>query len=164
MQLAGNIRNQLRYLKQDVRLQLQGRNSASDTEQIQITAEFYRVAACLYLEQIANDSSDGAKYVQALVQEGFNLLAEMRICTSPWPLFILACHTISDERRLQILQTIEAMQSKRRIGNVQVLEGIIKAVWRREDLLGRNVNGSAHSSSVDWRHLITMDSPMPTFV
>lgn len=160
-QLTARIRDQLYNLEQEIYFAPEAGSGVFDTNRIKAAAEFYRVAACLYLEQVAQDPSSG-KYIQALVHGGFALLGEMDVCTSPWPLFILACHSNSDELRIRILRTLEAMKSKRRIGNVHVLEQIIEAVWRQQDILG--INTDAHSSPVDWRNVIAMEAPMQTFV
>lgn len=160
--VAAKIRAQLRCLNQEVQLHSEAESAVSETSRITTTAAFYRVAALLYLEDVAVDLSDGGKHVQDLIQYGFGLLGNMDICTSPWPLFILACYSNSDERRIRVLRMLEAMQSKRRIGNVQVLEGIIKAVWKQQDIL--DLSSGVARKPVDWRDLIAMTSPMPSFV
>jgi hypothetical protein len=153
----------LHYLTQEVFVLPEAETSSSTIQRINITAEFYRIAAGLYLEQVARSSRlEDTESVQNLAQEGYVLLNNMEVCTSPWPLFILACHSNSDEQRTLILNTLQTMQKKRRIGNVTILEAIIQAIWRQEDLFGAKTDAIAHP--FDWRDLIDESCSMPLFV
>lgn len=161
-QLAPRLRDRLRHATQEVHLIPESEFEVPDFDCIKNTAEFYRIATCLYLEQVTKDHADGGEYVQDLIKDCFTLLREMEVCTSPWPLFILACHSTTDDQRICILRTLEVMINRRGIGNVRVMHNLIQAVWRQEDIAG--VNSYQNPTSVDWRELIASGSPMPSFV
>ena len=154
------ICRQLRNLTQVIQIKDEASSNALDISRIILTAELYRKAALLYLEQAANDFSRPAVYVELLMEECFVILDQLRLCTSPWPLFILASWCMKDEHRVKILDTLEQMHLKRKIQNVRTMETIIQALWRRMDLLttdGAWVN-------INWRNLIDMREGMPSFI
>jgi hypothetical protein len=84
----------------------------------------------------------------------------MEVCTSPWPLFILACETTTDADRIKILRVLDRMDNSRTIGNVFVLRSIIEAFWKQKDLQ-EDVRKPKH---VDWRHLVNLDTASPWFI
>ncbi|KAJ4363984.1 hypothetical protein N0V83_009438 [Neocucurbitaria cava] len=131
-----------------------------DHQRITLTAEFYRVATLLYLYQIAPDIAIPEQAVQNLVRNGFKLMDQMNPCTSPWPLFIIACNVTSDSERLKILTVLNAMIQKRRIGNYRIIKGLIQTLWKQQDLTADEVI----PKKIDWRNLIDPDSCTPSFI
>ncbi|RDW66979.1 hypothetical protein BP5796_09728 [Coleophoma crateriformis] len=116
-----------------------------DTERICKTAELYRLAALIHLRRsVLNICSESAES-QVLVEKTLQIILELGICTSPWPMFIAACEVVSDEQRVRVLDALEKMQKERRIGNVDIMTEIVKKVWKKKDL---------GPWSGDWRELI----------
>ncbi|KAF3006689.1 hypothetical protein E8E13_008809 [Curvularia kusanoi] len=65
-----------------------------------------------------------------------------------------------DEDRIRILDLMEASGSRRRIGNYSIIVGLVKAVWKRQDLL----NDDKAKKQVDWRDLVQDGGYMPSFI
>ncbi|KAF2500109.1 hypothetical protein BU16DRAFT_556592 [Lophium mytilinum] len=158
--LASIIRSRLQVLNQEVSFRLGQNAGAVDAGRVRRTAEFYRIGALLYLHQVVPESSLTAEYVPGLVQEAFELMDSMEICTSPWPLFMLACHVTSDVDRIRVLAILDSMDEKRRIGNVQIIRGIIKTLWKQNDLC----SDQKTRIDVDWRDLIDTSEGIPSFI
>ena len=127
---------------------------------ITFTAELYRIAAVLYFYQTIPANFFPAVSKQNIVRNGLNILWKMKICSSPWPLFILACCVTEDEDRIRILDIMETSGSSRRIGNYSIIISLVKAVWKRQDLCVDDKEKRA----VDWRDLIEEGGYMPSFI
>ncbi|KAI1332815.1 fungal-specific transcription factor domain-containing protein [Xylariaceae sp. FL0255] len=97
------------------------------------TAELYRIATFLYLENICNPEPS-PEMRSAYLQQALGIINTLEVCTSPWPLFIIACETETDEQRISVLKTLDLMDDKRHIGNVFVLRQIIESFWKQQDL------------------------------
>ncbi|PVH97578.1 hypothetical protein DM02DRAFT_730495 [Periconia macrospinosa] len=79
---------------------------------------------------------------RALTSRGLALLSRIPICTSPWPLFIIACNVTNDDAgRIAVMRIIERGGRERRVGNYGVVRGLVEGVWRRGDLLGTLAGG-----------------------
>lgn len=124
------------------------------------TAEFYRIGALLYLYQVAPSQIIPEDGVQSLVDDGFVILDQMEVCTSPWPLFLLACNVTTDLDRLRILHVLDTMDEKRRIGNYQIIRSVIQGVWKQEDLRA----DAKTPKRVDWRSLVDPGTCIPSFI
>lgn len=131
-----------------------------DNTRITFTAELYRIATLLYFYQTIPATFTPATDPQELLRNGLNILWEMKICSSPWPLFILACSVSDDEDRIKILDLMETSGSSRRIGNYSIIIGLLKAVWKRQDLI---IDEKA-KKEVDWRELVEEGGYMPSFI
>jgi hypothetical protein len=161
LDIAMRIRSQLQNLVQDVHISSeQPVAELTSHNRIIRTAEFYRIGALLYLHEITLCRTLPGTEVEGLVDDGFAVLKQLEICTSPWPLFVLACNVTSDINRLKTLQILDDMDHKRRIGNYQIIRGLIQAVWKQQDL-GIDEKMPAQ---VDWRSLIDSKSSVPSFI
>lgn len=100
--------------------------------------------------------------IQILVEKALGIIGNESygVCTSPWPVFMVACEVISEEQRVKILNILDKMQSERRIGNVGIMRDIIEKVWKQQDLVGPEGNGKR----IEWRKLIDIDSRLPSFI
>ncbi|KAG4031132.1 hypothetical protein MFRU_010g02570 [Monilinia fructicola] len=130
-----------------------------DQIKIEKTAELYRLGALIYLHSVLLVPSDSDE-IQRLVIKALKILTSNGVCTSPWPLFITACEVVCDEQRIQILDVLEDMQSERRIGNLEIVRGIIETVWKQMDL----TEGNGVSKRIDWRKLVDMRQRIPSFI
>ncbi|KAI0205838.1 fungal-specific transcription factor domain-containing protein [Astrocystis sublimbata] len=97
------------------------------------TAELYRIAAFLYLHRVG--STEPSQEIKSVyLQQALQVLGSLKVCTSPWPLFVIACETETDDQRIRILRTLDQMDEERHIGNVFVLRHIIETFWKQQDL------------------------------
>ena len=154
------IHTRLRYLKQEIRISIGEEMGPIDYQRITLTAEFYRVASLLYLCELAPSQATPEKAVHGLVRDSLLLIEQMGVCTSPWPLFILACNVTSDEERLKLLAILNNMNEKRRIGNYQTIKGLIQAFWKQQDL----AMDEKAPKQIDWRGLLDPNSCVPSFI
>lgn len=98
------------------------------------TAELYRVATLLYHHRVYANHINRNEERQIYLEQAFDLLSQMQLCTSPWPLFVVASEANSDDQRLLILGMLDRMDEARKIGNVFVLRDIIQSFWKQQDL------------------------------
>lgn len=129
-----------------------------DSALILRTAELYRLAAVLYFYQTIPSTFVPIVSPDSFLRAGLDILWEMKVCSSPWPLFILACSVSGDEERIRVLKLMEESGERRRIGNYGIVIGLVKAVWKRVDLLG------GERERVDWRELVEGGGFMPSFI
>jgi hypothetical protein len=123
------------------------------------TAELYRIAAFLYLQRTCNTAQ--AHEIRTIyLEQAFQILKCLEICTSPWPLFVIACETETDEQRIEILQTLDRMDNERHIGNVFVLRSIIETFWKQQDLKADN----GRLSNVKWWDVVDLNTAAPWFI
>jgi hypothetical protein len=160
LELTLLIRSRLQNLKQEIHIEFGETTGTIDHNRITLTAELYRVATLLYLYQVAPTQAipDGA--VKGLVREGFIFMDQMEVCTSPWPLFIMACNAQTDSDRLKILGIVDTADAKRRVGNYQLIKGLFQAVWKQQDLAADEKT----PTQVDWRTLVDSSGSMPSFI
>ncbi|RYP50563.1 hypothetical protein DL768_003959 [Monosporascus sp. mg162] len=154
-----NIESRLSRLVQ--RLDPHAAMHLSMREQVRIrtTAELYRIAAFLYLQRTCN-TAHAEELRSIYMEEAFKALRSLEICTSPWPLFVVACETENDEQRIEILQILDRMENTRNIGNLLVLRNIIESYWNRKDLqadIGR-------SSDLKWWDVVDLQTSAPWFI
>lgn len=159
-EILSRMEDRLLNLQQELHIQPGSTSGAINTTRITLTAELYRIAAVLYFYQTMPTAFNSITNTQDFVCKGLNILWEMKICSSPWPLFILACSITEDGDRIRILDLMEKSGSIRRIGNYRIIIGLVKAVWKRQDL----VTDEKAKRSVDWRDLIEEGGYMPSFI
>jgi hypothetical protein len=132
------------------------------TARIIRTAELYRLAALVYLHTTIIPLPRSSPELQCIIQQSLSLMEEIGLCTSPWPLFVTALEVNIEKDRIRVLNILETMQRVRRIGNVDVLQRVVEAVWKRADL--DSEKDTAREERVDWRHLFDMSQRMPSFI
>lgn len=154
----GDLESQLLHLRQHANI--------DDADQIQhemarimSTAEFYRIAALIYLLRVIPGSENAIRR-SSYVNQGFQVLKSLPICTSPWPLFVLACESQTDEHRIDILRALDQMDQDRKIGNVFVIRNIIQTLWNKEDLQA-DVD---KISNFRWWETAALSSTTPWFI
>lgn len=124
-----------------------------------LTADFYHTATVLYLRSIC-PNVDATNQTAAWLNRAFEILAGLEICTSPWPLFVVACESRTDEQRIVILQTLDQMDTDRKIGNVYVLRNLIENYWKQRDL---QADGD-RPGVLRWWELLNSDNAAPWFI
>ncbi|KAL5387927.1 hypothetical protein DPSP01_003326 [Paraphaeosphaeria sporulosa] len=175
MALAVHIRLRLLNLRQEIFVYPDETSGRISHTRIHRTAEFYRVAAMLYLydtypaaapSSSTSSSSDSPlpfPSVPELVSQAFMLLDQMEVCSSPWPLFVVACNVTEDRDRIEIMRIFEEASQIRKVGNYDVIMGLVKTVWSRVDL--RTDDGRDGNTKIsDWRELIDEKTGMPSFI
>jgi hypothetical protein len=130
-------------------------SGAPDSERIYKTAELYRIAAEIYLLRSVLGLSSGSAEVKAHVTSSLRIINDLGTCTSPWPIFVVACEAIVDEQKIELLDALDRMQKERRIGNVEIMRGIIETLWKRRDV--SDWDG-------DWRELFHANGRLPSFI
>ncbi|KIV86538.1 hypothetical protein PV11_02141 [Exophiala sideris] len=162
--LIEELRSRLENLTQNIVIkpeqQSRSQSEVIDEARIHDTAEFYQLAALIYFRRQILQLPPKSPSVQQLVESSLNLISQMEVCTSPWPLFVVACEVHTDEQRLQILQTLKKMELHRRIGNIGVTRMIVEAFWKQQDLL---VHDNA-KTVMDWRNIVDMAQMTPSFI
>ena len=103
--------------------------------QASLTAELYRIATLLYLYAVCADVADNMERDYRLNQ-ALNILQQMAVCTSPWPLFVVAGEVTTDFQRIIVLDVLSRMDEVRNIGNIVVVRRLIESYWKQLDLTG----------------------------
>ncbi|KAI0526696.1 fungal-specific transcription factor domain-containing protein [Xylaria bambusicola] len=123
------------------------------------TAELYRIATYLYLHRIGStETSQDTKSLY--IHQALQILGSLEVCTSPWPLFVIACETENDDQRISILRTLDRMDVERHIGNVFVLRHIIESFWKQQDLQA----DSGKAGTLKWWDTIDLNLSAPWFI
>lgn len=128
---------------------------------VTLTAQFYHAAAILYLRSIC-PHVDATNQTAAWLHRAFEILASLEICTSPWPLFVVACESRTDEQRIVVLRALDQMDAGRKIGNVYVLRSLIENYWKQRDL---QADGDRPGQpGLRWWELLNSDNAAPWFI
>ncbi|KAK6209288.1 hypothetical protein LQW54_006392 [Pestalotiopsis sp. IQ-011] len=123
------------------------------------TAELYRLATFLYLQR-AHNTAQVHELRPLYLQQAFAVLRSLETCTSPWPLFVLACEADTDDQRIDILQALDRMDSERHIGNIRVLRDIIEVFWKQQDMHA----DTGQSLNPKWWDVIDLNLATPWFI
>lgn len=126
---------------------------------IRLTAELYRIAAVLYLRAIC-PNIDATNQTSVWLEQAFKVLNGLDICTSPWPLFVVACESQTDQQRIQILRALDRMDEDRKIGNIFVLRSLIENYWKQQDLQA----DADKLRPLRWWELMNFDTAAPWFI
>ena len=158
-QQAKSLEDRLLNLTQTMDPQDFAHHSPKERTKVMTTAELYRVATLLYLRR-TSPAGASADHRSVYLEQAFQLLGGLEVCTSPWPLFVIACETETDEQRIIILRTLDLMDKARKIGNVFVLRTIIESFWKQQDLQA----DSEKPKQIKWWELVTFDTAAPWFI
>ncbi|KAI1389659.1 fungal-specific transcription factor domain-containing protein [Hypoxylon trugodes] len=129
---------------------------AHERTRILTTAELYRIATYLYLQR-TGECTQSHELRTMYLEQAFQALGILDVCTSPWPLFVIACETENDQQRILILQALDRMDDERRIGNVYVLRDIIESYWKQQDLQA----DSGRVSNAKWWNVVDLNITAP---
>jgi hypothetical protein len=139
----------------------QDREDENDAQsQASLTAELYRIATLLYLYAVCTDLADNMERHYRLNQ-ALDIFQQMAVCTSPWPLFIVAGEVTTDAQRIIILDVLGRMDKIRNIGNVLVVRRLIEAYWKQLDLVGYGAKSQGRPRI--WQFL-SIGSATPWFI
>lgn len=130
---VNQLEQQLLSLRQYLTLRgLQG--SPLDEAAVLNTAELYRFAALIYLERACWKKSRESVEVTRLVDDAFNILDKLQVCTAPWPLFIVGCEAETDSRRSMTIQLFEKSAEYRKADNILWIRRLVEGIWKQDDL------------------------------
>ncbi|UKZ91513.1 uncharacterized protein TrAFT101_006490 [Trichoderma asperellum] len=101
-------------------------------------AEFYRLAALLYLQRVARNSPRDAPHVIKLAADAYRALEVMARCDRPWPLFVIALEASTEDERRLVLVTIETLLERRPLRKWMTLRTMIQQAWSQIDLAKAN--------------------------
>jgi hypothetical protein len=158
--LAHLIHRRLLNLTQEIHIQVGELAGSICHSRITLTAELYRIAALLYLHQTASPNTVSDTEARGHIKDGFTILDQMEICSSPWPLFIIATAVNDDRDRIKIMGFFVDGARKRQIGNYAVIANLVEAVWKQQDLAA----DEKEERKVDWRDVVSGDEGMPSFI
>jgi len=158
--LAHLIHRRLLTLRQEIHIQTGELAGTTCHTRITFTAELYRIAALLYLHHTGPPGTVSDMEACSHVKDGFTALDQMDICSSPWPLFIIATSVTDDRDRIKIMGFIVDGARKRQIGNYAVIANLVQAVWKQQDLAADEKG----ERRVDWRDVVYEDRGMPSFI
>ncbi|KAI1850704.1 hypothetical protein JX266_003986 [Neoarthrinium moseri] len=153
------IENRLSSLDQRLDSVYANRLTQHQRTMILTTAELYRLATYLYFQRCCI-TGQASELRGMYLDQAFHVLRSLDICTSPWPLFVIACESETDEQRIEVLQMLDMMVSERSIGNIYVLRDIIESFWKQQDLQADN----GRASSVKWWDLVDLNIAAPWFI
>ncbi|KAK5989549.1 hypothetical protein PT974_11076 [Cladobotryum mycophilum] len=126
---------------------------------ILVTAELYRLGVFLYLLHVCPLPGDN-DHQTTYLQQAFEVFDSLKVVTSPWPVFMIACSCETDEQRIKIMQTLDLMNNVRNIGNIRVMRHIIEACWKQYDLH----NDSNPAQGMKWWDFINYETAVPWFI
>lgn len=135
-------------------------SSIIDKNRIRQTADFYHIATSIYFHHHVQHLASKHPVIKALVQSALLLISKLGICTSPWPLFVVACEVTEDSERVQILEAFERMESHRRIGNISVTRVIVETLWKQQDLSDDDLV----RTNLDWKAIMDLETMIPSFI
>ncbi|KAI0134653.1 fungal-specific transcription factor domain-containing protein [Xylariales sp. AK1849] len=154
-----SIESRLANIEQRLDPVLSGELTPHKRTMVLTTAELYRIATFLYLQRTCNTSA-AHELRTVYLEQAFQVLSCLPVCTSPWPLFVIACETENDDQRIEILQTLDRMDDERCIGNVFVLRDIIESFWKQQDIHA----DSGRFSNVKWWDVVDLNIAAPWFI
>lgn len=159
MQRRASLEARLHGLTQRLNADEEALETPERCAHILASAELYRLATILYLQRVY-PLKDDEKFKKLHHEQAFHVLGRLKVPTGPWPLFVIACESESDEHRIQILQALEKMDNVRKIGNVHVMRTIIEGIWKQKDL--RNTESS--TQPIKWWSTVYSDTAVPWFI
>lgn len=108
---------------------------SEETAMVLDVAELYRLAALIYLYRVARADSRDSKAVSDSLSKAFTILARIKSCDRPWPLFVLGLEARNDEHRKIILTILDgSTTAKRKSGNMALTTRMIRDAWICQDL------------------------------
>ncbi|KAI1270167.1 fungal-specific transcription factor domain-containing protein [Xylariaceae sp. FL1019] len=131
----------------------------SERTRTMATAELYRIATFFYLQRIGNPEPSPETRSRYL-QLALDLMNVLDVCTSPWPLFVIACETENDDQRIHILKTLDLMDDRRHIGNVFVLRQIVESFWKQQDIHA----DTGRAGNLKWWDTLALNLSAPWFI
>jgi hypothetical protein len=131
-----------------------------DEARIRTTATFYHLAALIYFRRQVRHQPTRSPSVQSLVSTALEIASRMEVCTSPWPMFVVACEVINEVQRVQVLEILTNMETQRGMGNISVTRMIVEALWKQYDL---RLNEEAQEQ-IDWKVIVDAEHLCPSFI
>ncbi|CAH0052316.1 unnamed protein product [Clonostachys solani] len=109
-------------------------NSGKASSSLHEITQLHCIAALIYMNRATLGYDGTEPSHQALVEKGLEVLSNIVPCATPWALFIIGCEVKLDLPRLAILETISRSKQESRTGHLDVVKGLVEAVWNYDDL------------------------------
>lgn len=109
---------------------------ASPNPRIEKVAELYRLAAYIYLERLARSLDRDSSKARDLFYKAVKIMDDLGGCERLWPLFVIALEARSDEERAVILDFMAASLKRRPLGNIHIVQRMIRSAWAQQGLQG----------------------------
>ncbi|KAH7166529.1 fungal-specific transcription factor domain-containing protein [Dactylonectria macrodidyma] len=132
--------------------------TAVECNRIMATANLYRLATLLYLQRVFPLEGDQARRNRYL-NEARVTSESLQVVTSPWPMFVIACESRTEEHRIAVLTTLDEMQRRRSIGNIRVMRNVIETIWKQCDLRAEFDN----EQQLEWCRFVDNEVMVPWF-
>jgi hypothetical protein len=123
------IRSQLLDLQLEIHIHPSIPAGAISRSRTTLTAKLYRIVALVYLYQTAPPEVIPNTGAKAYIDQGFAVLDQMDVCSSPCPLFIMACAVTEDCDGIKIMSAIEEGARQRRVGNYAIIENRVRVLY-----------------------------------
>jgi hypothetical protein len=98
------------------------------------SVELYKLTALVYLERVSQNFSGLSEQINAYVAKAFEILAEMKTCDLPIPLFIFGCEARTEESRMTILDLLEEPENVTHSRSLEGVRRMVQAIWVQDDL------------------------------
>lgn len=159
---VNQLEQQLLSLRQYLALRgLQG--SPLDEDAVLNTAELYRFAALIYLERACRKKSRVSVEVTRLVNDAFDILDKLQVCTAPWPLFIVGCEAETDSRRSMTSQLFEKSAEYRKADNILWIRRLVEGIWKQDDLSTYSHMPKSVMPLLRYGSVVSASSQLPSF-
>jgi hypothetical protein len=99
-----------------------------------VAIELYKLSTLIYLIRGSQDPWQATANLTTLVDRAFNLPNHGPSCTHLFPLFIIGCEADTDERRVHVLEFINATTGRTHARNMRWFRAGIQSIWAQRDL------------------------------
>ena len=138
-------------------------DSTLDENAVLKIAELYRLAALIYSERACRKKTRPSIEVAHLVQNAFEIMGELQVCTTPWPLFIVGCEAETDSQRSLMLQLLERSADYRKSDNILWTKKLIEGIWKQDDLSTYSHLTEAGQPLLRYGSVVSASSQLPSF-
>lgn len=126
-------------------------------------AELYRLAALIYSERACRGKIQSSAEMAQLVRNAFEILGELRVCTAPWPLFIVGCEAETDSQRSLMFQLLERSAHHRKSDNILWVKKLIQGIWKQDDLSTYSHLTKSVQPLLRYGSVVSASSQLPNF-
>ena len=138
-------------------------DSRLDESAVLKVAELYRLAALIYIERACRRHIRSSAKVAHLAQKAFNILEEVQLCTTAWPLFIVGCEAETDSQRSLTLQILENSADYRKSDNILWTKKLVEGIWKQDDLFTYSHLTKAAQPLLRYGSVLSASSQLPNF-
>ncbi|KAH6987946.1 fungal-specific transcription factor domain-containing protein [Ilyonectria sp. MPI-CAGE-AT-0026] len=119
--------------------------SGSDLEEVAHQtniADLFRLAALTYLYRLAKREAGQSECVLWVLNRAFIVLGQVTYCERPWPLFVIALESRTEEQRAIVLTVLKASLQRQPLGSMALTSHMIHDAWKQQDLCSGEMDPS----------------------